>query len=110
MEGKRIRKGDVVVISFPFTDFSGEKRRPALVVGISEEHVVVAFITTRATGLKRWHVRLAHGEGSGLVSPSVVRCDKILSIDTQLISGAIGVVPHVEIKEVDRKLRRLLKL
>lgn len=110
MERRQIRKGDVVIVVFPFTDLSGEKRRPALVVGASEEHAVVAFITTHATGPKQWHVLLASAGGSGLVSPSIVRCDKILSIDMQLISGVIGTVPRAAIKKVNSKLRQLLKL
>ena len=110
MERKSIEKGDVTLVVFPFTDLSGEKRRPALVVGASEEHVVVAFITTRSTGPLQWHVSLSSSDESGLMPHSTVRCDKILSIDTKLISGAIGAASPATVKKVDAKLRRLLKL
>jgi len=110
MERGTVKKGDVVLVTFPFTDLSGEKRRPSLVVGASEEHIVVAFITTRATGPKRWHTPLPATEQNGLVSPSVVRCDKILSVDTGLIRGAIGAVSVTTTRHIDTKLRRLLKL
>jgi mRNA interferase MazF len=40
----------VVLVPFPFTDLSGRKRRPALVVspeGFSEEDLVLCAITSR---------------------------------------------------------------
>jgi len=40
-----MNKGDIVLIKFPFTDFSGSKLRPALVL-ISSKDISVAFVTT----------------------------------------------------------------
>ncbi|WP_246538874.1 type II toxin-antitoxin system PemK/MazF family toxin [Litoribacter ruber] len=40
-------KGDIVLIPFPFTDLTGSKNRPALVLINSEEDITVAFITTQ---------------------------------------------------------------
>lgn len=40
-------KGDIVLISFPFTDLSGSKLRPALILTESELDVTVSFITTQ---------------------------------------------------------------
>ena len=103
-------KGDIILVTFPFTDFSGEKRRPALVVGISEEHAVVAFITTQKTGPRRWIVPLAASAKTGLLTPSYARCDKILSVDIKITGGAIGISDQGTMKAVDSKLRTLLKL
>ncbi|OGG73065.1 hypothetical protein A3A38_01810 [Candidatus Kaiserbacteria bacterium RIFCSPLOWO2_01_FULL_53_17] len=110
VERKPHKKGDIVLVMFPFTDMSGEKRRPALVVGNSEEHVVVAFISTRATGSKRWHISISPSEQSGIVSPSTIRSDKILSIDISIVSGAIGTAPVSVMKKVNALLRKLLAL
>jgi mRNA interferase MazF len=41
-------KGDVVVLPFPFSDLSSQKRRPALVVAVaSADDVILAQITSR---------------------------------------------------------------
>ena len=40
-------KGDIVLITFPFTDLSGSKLRPALILTESELDVTVSFITTQ---------------------------------------------------------------
>jgi mRNA interferase MazF len=46
-----MRKGDIVLVPFPFTDLSGSKIRPALVLVGQELDVTVAFITSK-TNLK----------------------------------------------------------
>lgn len=104
------KKGDIVLVLFPFTDFSGEKRRPALVVGSSKEHVIVLFITSRATGDRAWRVALPENQLTGLVSPSAIRADKIASVDTRIITGAIGVAPQGVLKKTDALLKKLFEL
>lgn len=42
-----MKKGDVVLIQFPFTDLKGNKNRPAVVLLETENDVTVVFITTK---------------------------------------------------------------
>jgi len=45
----RIVKGDVVVIPFPFTDLSGNKKRPALVLAVLPgDDLIVCQITSKS--------------------------------------------------------------
>ena len=44
-------KGDIVLITFPFTDLSGSKLRPTVVLADTELDVTVCFITTQL----QWH-------------------------------------------------------
>ncbi len=42
-----MNKGDIVLISFPFTDLLLNKNRPAVILIESEDDVTVCFITTQ---------------------------------------------------------------
>jgi mRNA interferase MazF len=42
-----MNKGDIVLIPFPFSDLSGAKNRPAVILIETNENITVAFITTQ---------------------------------------------------------------
>ena len=89
--------GTVVLCRFPFTDLSGDKRRPALVVSRDNDRrtdLVVCFITS----VPRSGPDMAPIDatsGTGIKVPSVVRFDKLATLDRAVISGKLGEVPAV---------------
>lgn len=101
------KKSDIILIAFPFTDLSGEKLRPALVVGVSRDHVVTLFITSRSNGERRWQIAIAADAESGLLVPSFVRSDKIASFDVRIVTGKIGRAGPSVMKAINTKLRTL---
>ncbi len=87
--------GSLVLTRFPFTDLSGDKRRPALVVSRDNDRrtdLVVCFITSvPRTGPDM--APLAATAGTGLKVPSVVRFDKLATLDRSVIAGKLGDAP-----------------
>jgi mRNA interferase MazF len=84
--------GSIVLTRFPFTDLSGDKRRPALVVSRENERrsdVVVRFITSVFRSGPDTAAIPATAE-TGLKAPSVVRFDKVATLDKGVVTGRIG--------------------
>ena len=87
--------GNIVLTRFPFTDLSGDKRRPALVVSRDNDRrsdLVVCFITSiQRSGPDM--APLAATAETGLKVASVVRFDKIATLDRSVIAGKLGTAP-----------------
>ena len=86
--------GSIVLARFPFTDLSGDKRRPALVVSRDNRRtdLVVCFITSvPRAGLDM--APISPTPGTGLKVPSVVRFDKLATLDPTVITGKLGDAP-----------------
>jgi len=69
--------GDVVLVRFVFSDESGVKRRPALVVSTDRYHkgrqeVIVAAITSKIVRLLMGDHKLRNWKEAGLLHPSTV--------------------------------------
>lgn len=85
--------GAIVLVPFPFTDLSATKVRPALVVSVSgraSRDVVVCFITSRVGKDVSHGLALQASAKSGLKVPSMVRFDKIATLDRGIILGELG--------------------
>jgi mRNA interferase MazF len=108
-------RGDVVLVPFPFTDLTGQKRRPALVVspdGFDPEDVVVCAITSRLPGrLRPWDVSLVAQDliEKALPMPSVIKVGKLFTMHQRLIVGHFGTVTEEKLSDVLRLLQRLFR-
>ena len=88
--------GSIVLTRFPFTDLSGDKRRPALVVSRDNDRrsdLVVCFITSVPRSGPDM-VPLAATRETALKVASVVRFDKLATLDRAVIAGKLGQVPE----------------
>lgn len=87
--------GNIVLVRFPFTDLSGAKQRPGLVVSTDNElriDLVLCFITSRPLkGPDMSEVPAV--AGTGLKAMSNVRFDKIATLHRSVISGLLGNAP-----------------
>lgn len=106
--------GDVVLVRFTFTDESGARRRPAVIVSTEDYHrgrqeAVVAAITSNVE-------RLLHGDHlvdgwreAGLLFPSVAT-GIIRTIKQAMIERRLGRMPAADMQAIQEQLRRVLGL
>ena len=84
--------GAIVLTDFPFTDLSSVKRRPALVISANNARradVIVAYLTSVARN-EPDALPIMPTATNGLKVPSMVRFDKIATIDKSIIAGRLG--------------------
>ena len=94
------KQGDVVLIEFPFTNSSGLKQRPALVVSPTsyntrEPDCVLVAISSRVPDtLNNESVLIKSDEitQSGLYKESIVIISKMFTMDSSKITKKIGIL------------------
>ncbi|NOZ40306.1 MAG: type II toxin-antitoxin system PemK/MazF family toxin [Planctomycetes bacterium] len=115
-----MKRGEVVLVDFPYTDGSASKVRPALVVQNDRDNarlrdIVVALITGNTS---RSHEPTQHlvdpnmpeGASSGLHGASSVLCRHLYTVRLSLVIRTIGYLPAVEMKAIDQCLKAALGL
>ncbi len=105
-----MKKGDIVLIPFPFTNLVGKKNRPALVLIQSELDITVSFITTQLSWDEKSCVKITPSSTNGLKKTSLIRLDKITTVSKDLILGTLGELTNEELRRVDQRLIELLQL
>lgn len=103
-------KGDIVLITFPFTDLSGSKLRPAVVLVDTPADITVCFITTQLGWEESTDILLQPDPGNGLRKASLVRVSKIATLDRSLAKGLLGRLDQAGIADLNTKLKTLLQI
>lgn len=113
------RRGDVVILDVPYSDRSGSKVRPALVVQADTynqqlQQTVITIITSsqrRMVGAKTQvfiDLTTPDGRKSGLRSDSVVQCNHLVTIPRNAIHNTIGRLSAPLMYQVDDCLKESL--
>ncbi|ETX02153.1 type II toxin-antitoxin system PemK/MazF family toxin [Candidatus Entotheonella palauensis] len=111
-------RGTLVLTPYPFTDLSGRKVRPALVVSRSDRpgsDVVFSFIMTyHGQSLLMTDLLVADSHPAftqtGLKRSSVIKLDKLLTVERSILLGELGELTADLLQQVNDKLRYALEL
>ncbi len=106
-------RGKFVLVPFPFTDLSGSKLRPALVLLETGVDVVVAFVSSHVSDRPLGVVldgRHPDFDASGLKTPSIIRLDKVATLHKRLVRGEVGEAGSVLRKDVNARFTELYHL
>ena len=103
-----------MLVAFAFTDESGGKRRPAVIVSTSNYHrnrqeAIIAAITSNVDRLLFGDHLIAGWQEAGLLWPSVVT-GIIRTIKQPMIERRLGRMPAADMEAIQDQLRRVLSL
>lgn len=116
-----MNRGDIVLVNWPFSDRTGSKVRPALVVQADQlnlplDDTVISTITSsrrRNIGSSTQvliKTDTTDGKQSGLRMDSIVQCENLLTIDQKFIIRTLGTLSDQIMQQVDNGLRAVLNL
>jgi len=98
--------GDIVLVSFPFTDRSAAKKRPAVVVSSpayneSRQDLIIMAVTTQMRSSTTFgEVQVGNWQAAGLLKPSSIK-PVIATVEHTLVIKRLG-----RLKEPDQQALR----
>ena len=109
---ERFVKGDIVIVPFPFSDLTGSKRRPAMVIAdFPSDDIILCQITSKNYGDKYSLVINQSDFLTGsLPINSFIRPNKIFTADKNIIIRKAGTLKPVKIEDVKNELKLILQL
>lgn len=105
-------KNSIVLVPFPFDDFSSTKVRPALCltseIGL-HDHVIIAFISSKIPDEPidsdlTLSINSGSRQGTGLTVDSVIRLHKMVTIPKRLIKRRLGSINSETERHILRKI------
>jgi mRNA interferase MazF len=115
-----MKRGDVVIVPFPFQDRPGEKIRPAVVVqddagNARLANTILAMITGNLKDVGQPTTVLvdpatADGAGSGMSGPSLVKCYNLATVRQRRVLHVIGHLSAAVMRQVNDALKVALEL
>ena len=110
-------RGDVVLVDYPFSDRTGSKVRPALVVQadclnqrVTDTIVAAVSRSTHRASAEQLFIDISTPEGSqtGLRQNSMIQCENLLTYDQRLIITKIGTLSAPLMQRANECLRSAL--
>ena len=113
-----LKRGDVVLVPFPFTDLTSEKLRPAVIVSVDPQRidVIIAFISSVVSPEEPSETDyVLHQDEpdfvrTGLKKTSTFRMRKLMTIERSKIIRRLGRVGPAMQKQLDIRLRQAVGL
>src|SRR5580700_5037455 len=107
---ERFIKGDIVIIPFPFSDLSGAKRRPSLVISdLPGDDIILCQITSKPNDHYAIAIDKACFEFGSLPVVSYIRSTRIFTADKNIIIRKAGTLKRAIHNAVVDRIIDILK-
>lgn len=103
-----IHPGEFWVADIQFTNASGSKKRPVLVLWLDGPDVVAAAVTT-ANPRSSLEIALADWKASGLRRASTVRLSRLDCLEKSVLIGRIGVISNSDGERIKQAWSKHIK-
>lgn len=105
--------GDVVLVPFPFTDQSGAKKRPAVIVSSSSYNanrrdlIIMAITSHVRQPLGFGEAQVADWQAAGLIKPSVLK-PVFTTIEQGLIARTMGTLAANDLRTLRETISQVI--
>ena len=108
------KRGEIVLLPFPYSDQSGSKQRPVVILStdtynISRSDIIVAPITSQITGRNSADTTLQLWSEAGLPKPSIVKA-VLGTVQQHLVRKSLGAISQIDLDQIEIMMANALGL
>ena len=109
------KRGNVVLVPFPFSDQTSVKQRPSLVISVDAfqergPDLLIMAVTSQIRGpLKLGEFIIRDWQAAGLLKPSAVKA-AITTVEAKLVRRRLGRLSDYDLEQLNKMLQTLLGL
>ncbi len=103
-----LKKFDIALVNFPFSDLTKTKKRPALVINALEgDNTIFCQITTKRRGIQKYEITLKKEDCEGDIRfDSYIYLDMVFTLHKNLVHRKIGEVSNSKLRKlISQKLK-----
>lgn len=111
-----IEQKDLLLVPFPFSDQSGRKVRPVIVISNNSfnEHSedIITIGVTSNISKTRYSLKFDNKdlENGKLITPCTIKCENILKIDKNIVIKKIGRIKNEKTNEIIKIINQIIKV
>lgn len=110
-------QGDIVLIPFPFTDFTTFKQRPAFIISSGnfnrgQSDVIILAITSNVKEVEKTNdyiLNQKEQKSANLPKPSAIKLGKVVSVDKKLIRKKLGFLDEESVRKIVERFKLIIK-
>ena len=102
-------RGDILLVALVFSNQAGTKRRPVMVVYDGGDDDLMVVPVTSHAGRTAFDVPVGHWPRAGLRLPSVVRAEKLATVEKSAIVRQLGRLSPQDLANVEAALHRFFQ-
>jgi len=101
--------GEVILVPFPFSDLTGVKKRPAMVLADIEvrNEIICLMLTSVKIKSEKYEYNIVKWEEAGLLKPTVARIHRLFTLHRNMVNKKLG---RLTAEEYNMILKRVIDL
>lgn len=102
--------GEILLLKFPYSEGTGETKRPVVVLAQTDVKDVVIAKVTSMEQRGAYDIAIDDWKNVGLLFPSVIRIDKLATLSKQRVLKKLGSLDNSYKSKIISKIKQLFKI
>lgn len=102
--------GEILLLKFPYSEGTGESKRPVLVLAQTDSQDIVVSKITSNKPRGSFDIKINDWKKVGLLFPSAIRVDKLATLSKGRVIKRLGTINITFNSKIKEKIKKVFKI